>query len=188
MKTVFGLQSKAEIKAVKAQRKAQRKRPAESEPAYRSTPAASAAATQPQAPAAVADAVLPADFFQSNTKRAKVAEDSPAAPVHKPATGKTEGAAAGKAATDQPGSALPKGFFDDKAADGVAQGEKPKTKKQVEADFEQFQREVDDMEKAKAEAEGVAVAEASERQHALEQFELQCAATPQLSLPCVACH
>lgn len=52
---------------------------------------------------------------------------------------------------------------------------KRKTQKQVDAEFEQFQREVDEIEKEKAEAEAVEVEEAADRQAALEQWSLRCA-------------
>jgi hypothetical protein len=72
---------------------------------------------------------------------------------------------------------LPKGFFDEKAeaAHAVGRGPKVAAVNQAEpAAIEQLQREVDHMEQQHAEAEAAIAQETAARQLALEQYELQC--------------
>ena len=80
------------------------------------------------------------------------------------------------------GANLPKGFFDDLAADARAHGEKPRTKEDAAAELEQLQREVDTLERGEAEAVAAEAAEAGERQLALERFELQCVLVSMLAV------
>jgi hypothetical protein len=132
---------------------------------------------------------LQADFFQRSTECRAVQEPKPCKeggqqrqwrprlPTPSACHQKTS-EVPGESETFATGSSIPKGFFDDEEADGRAHGQKPKTKKQLDAEFEQFQREVDDIEKEKAEAEVAEVEEAEGRQAALEQWNLRCTPPP----------
>jgi hypothetical protein len=202
-------QSKAELHAVKAQRKAQRERRAADPAAAAAAPLQPSTHTAPPAPAAAPAAAavpkqepdeaaapapegdLPPDFFASASKRPKLeekgGEDSKddvkpatAAAAEAPASSSRKRSAqagrhGGDAGAEPPAaSTLPEGFFDDAAADGRARGTKQKTAADDEAELEQFQRDVDAMERQRAEADAAASAEDAERQLALEKFELRC--------------
>jgi hypothetical protein len=68
-------------------------------------------------------------------------------------------------------SALPKGFFDDKKSDAIAQGEKPRTAADAEKDLQAFQREVEQLEEKQMAVAAEEADEAAERAAAQEAFE-----------------
>lgn len=68
-------------------------------------------------------------------------------------------------------SALPKGFFDDKKSDAIAQGEKPRTAADAAKDLQSFQREVDQLEEQQIAVAAEEANDAAERAAAQEEFE-----------------
>ena len=71
-------------------------------------------------------------------------------------------------------SALPKGFFDDKKSDAIAQGEKPRTAADAAKDLQAFQREVDQLEEKQIAVAAEEAEEAAERAAAQEELEDKC--------------
>lgn len=72
-------------------------------------------------------------------------------------------------------SALPKGFFDDKKSDAIAQGEKPKTAADAEKELEAFQKEMNQLEEQQIAVAAEEASEAAKRAAAQEELENKCA-------------
>lgn len=190
----FCVQSKAEARALKAQRKAQRQGGATTAaPASSSPPAPAPAAPTPAAlPAPASNARaggaqsrkaddLPEGFFENAAKRQRTDGDAaprvtPTTPAAAAATAPSAGAAA--PAREDKAGALPRGFFDDAAADARVHGDKARTEQDKEAALAALQREVDEVERREAEAEAAAAEESAARQLALDRHELRCAQGP----------
>ena len=182
------VQSKAEMRLLRQQRKQHRAATAAPDAA----PGPDTLAPAPVQPKREAEpdtgsdgAGLPINFFQS-AKRAKLepkAEPAPAAapaaaPGPAPRSAAAPSAGQGNKKPDGAGVApaaaqLPEGFFDDAAADARAHGQKPRTAEDEEAALAQLARDVDAMEKECAEADATDAAQAAARQLELDKHELR---------------
>jgi hypothetical protein len=173
------MQSKAELLAIKAKRKAQRQAATQA-PAQRPLEPPSKAPnnniesisahqppeTQARAPAQHQLALESAAVDSTTQQNPKTQKDSAPAPLRPSQSHPT---AAVKGADGA--SALPKGFFDDKKSDAIAQGEKPRTAADAEKDLQAFQREVEQLEEKQRAVAAEEADEAAERAAAQEAFE-----------------
>jgi len=167
------MQSKAELAAIRKQRKAQRQ-------------AANAQATPPTAlpqndgtyakapPTAASPLTLTATLLAEESSGGKHATDDTAKPP-------VSEVAVAEPPSNQPPkpevhgviitAELPKGFFDDKKSDALAHGERLRTPKDDAHDMDVFQREVEHLEEQRLGQEAQDAEVAAERAAALEEFE-----------------
>eukprot|EP00892_Ulva_mutabilis_P006909 jgi/Ulvmu1/4590/UM002_0319.1 len=173
IQTAFWPQSKADLAAIRKQRKAQRQAANAQGTAPQPLPQGNGSTGKPTptTPTPQADALKPSCSVEVNDKSAGAgtskAQPSILAAVETPSNQPPKAQVHG-AATSAP---LPKGFFDDKKSDALAHGERLRTAKDDAHDMEVFQREVEQLEEKRVGLEAEEAELAAERAAALEEFE-----------------